>query len=84
MIEYIRDLDAPGKPIDKFPHTLGGMIAIFSRNGKYMRCPAWGMGKTVVKVDKDYVYVQSDTAGKIDLFNEHGDKVKQICTEELK
>ena len=84
MIDYIRDLDAPGRPIDKFPHTLEGMIAIFSRNGEYMRCPAWGMGKTIVKVDKDYVYVQSDTAGKIDLFNEHGDKVKQISAEELK
>ena len=84
MIDYIRDLDAPGRPIDKFPHTLGGMIAIFSRNGKYMRCPAWGEGQTIVKVDKDYVYVQSDTEEKIDLFNEHGDKVKQISTEELK
>ena len=83
MIEYIRDLDAPGKPIDKFPHTLGGMIAIVY-NGRNIRCPAWGVGKTIVKVDKDYVYVQSDTEGKIDLFNEHGDKVKQIGTEELK
>jgi hypothetical protein len=84
MIEYIRDLQKFSCPIDKFPHTLEGMIAIFSRNGEYMRCPAWGEGQTIVKVDKDYVYVQSDTAGKIDLFNEHGDKVKQISAEELK
>jgi len=83
MIDYIRDLDAPGKPIGKFPHTLEGMIAIVN-NRRNTRCPAWGAGKTVVNVDRDYVYVQSDTAGKIDLFNEHGDKVKQISAEELK
>ena len=83
MIEYIRDTIKFSRPIDKFPHTLEGMIAIVY-NGRNIRCPAWGMGKTIVKVDKDYVYVQSDTEGKIDLFNEHGDKVKQISAEELK
>ena len=83
MIEYIRDMIKFSQPIDTFPHTLEGMIAIVY-NGRNTRCPAWGVGKTVVKVDKDYVYVQSDTAGKIDLFNEHGDKVKQISAEELK
>lgn len=84
MIDYIRDLQKFSRPIDKFPHMLTSMIAIISQNGKHKRCPAWGVGKTVVKVDKDYVYVQSDTAGKIDLFNEHGDKIKQIGAEELK
>ena len=43
MIDYIRDLDAPGKPIDKFPHTLEGMIAIVY-SGRNIRCPAWGVG----------------------------------------
>ena len=59
------------------------MIAIVY-NGRNIRCPSWGVGKTIVKVDKDYVYVQSDTLGKIDLFNEHGDKVKEIKMEEFK
>ena len=83
MIEYNRDLQKISRPIDKFPHTLEGMIAIVY-NGRNIRCPSWGVGKTIVKVDKDYVYVQSDTLGKIDLFNEHGDKVKEIKMEEFK
>lgn len=83
MIDYIKDMLVPGK-ITTFPYKMTGSIAIASRNGHYLRCPAWGVGKTIVKVDKDYVYVQSDTEGKINLFNEHGDKVKQISAEELK
>ena len=83
MIEYIRDMIKFSRPIDKFPHTLEGMIAIVY-SGRNIRCPAWGVGKTIVKVDKDYVYVQSDTAGKVDLFNSEGIKVMEIDEEKIK
>ena len=83
MIEYIRDMIKFSRPIDEFPHTLEGMIAIIHDQG-CIRCPAWGMGKTIIKVDKDYVYTESDIAGKIDVFNACGDKVTTINNEELK
>lgn len=84
MIDYIKDMFVIGSKITTFPYTMKGPIAIVSKDGKQKRCPAWGTGKTIVKVDKDYVYVQSDVKGKFDLFNAHGDKVEQISAEELK
>ena len=43
-----------------------------------------GGGKKIVKVDGQYIYVQSDIKGRTDVFDEHGDKVKEIKTENLK
>lgn len=82
MIDYIIDMDFIGSKITTFPYKMEGMIAIASHNGHYMRCPAWGPGKTIIKFDENYVYVKSDTAGKIDLFDKEGVKVKEICEEE--
>lgn len=83
MIDYICDILARTK-ITTFPYTLRGPIAIISNYGRYIRCPAWGMGKTIVKFNEKYIYVESDTKGKIDIFNAHGDKVTTINNEELK
>lgn len=84
MIDYIKDLFVIGSKITTFPYTLKGPIAIVSKNGKHIRCPAWGWEKTIVKVDKQYVYVQSDILGRIDVFDAEGVKVKEINAEELK
>ena len=84
MIDYIKDMFVIGSKITTFPYTLKGPIAIVLNNGKYIRCPAWGWEKTIVKVDGQYIYVLSDIKGRIDVFDEHGDKVKEIKTEDLK
>ena len=82
MIDYICDILARTK-ITTFPYTLRGPIAIISNYGRYMRCPAWGEGKTIINFDAKYVYVHSDTAGKIDLFDKEGVKITQISEEKL-
>lgn len=86
MIEYVKDMFVIGSKITTLPYTLKGPIAIVSKTNKYtsIRCPAWGCGKIIVKADEQYVYVQSDIKGRIDVFDEHGDKVKEIKTEDLK
>ncbi len=83
MIDYIKDMLVPGK-ITTFPYKMTGPIAIASRNGHYLRCPAWGTDKTIIKYDENYVYVKSDIVGKIDLFDKEGVKVKEINEDELK
>ena len=83
MINYIKDMDVIGSKITTFPYKMKGMIAIASNNGNYMRCPAWGIGKTIIKYDENYVYVKSDTDGKIDLFDKEGVKVKEIEENEI-
>ena len=47
-----------------------------------MFCPRCH-GKVVVKVDENYVYMKSDTEGKIDLFDRKAVKVKEINEDEL-
>ena len=86
MIEYVKDMFVIGSKITTFPYTLKGPIAIVSKNSKHtrIRCPAWGWEKTIVKVNKQYVYVQSDILGRIDVFDAEGVKVKEINAEELK
>ena len=84
MIDYIKDMLIIGSKITTFPYTLKGPIAIVSKNGKHIRCPAWGLEKTIVKVDEQYVYVQSDILGRIDVFDAEGVKVKEISELELK
>lgn len=86
MIDYIKDMFVIGSKITTFPYTLKGPIAIVAKTNNHtrIRCPAWGWEKTIVKVDKQYVYVQSDSLGRIDVFDENGDKVKEISIEELK
>jgi hypothetical protein len=37
----------------------------------------------VIKTDKDYIYVLSDTEGKVDLLDKNMVKVKEISIEEL-
>lgn len=81
MINYIIDMDFIDSKITTFPYKMKGMIAIASSNGHYLRCPAWGCGKTIIKYDENYVYVKSDTAGKIDLFDKEGVKVKEISED---
>lgn len=76
MINYIKDLSVIGSKITIFPYTMQGPIGIVSKNGKYIRCPAWGTEKTILNVDENYVYVKSDTNGKVDIFDEMGVKVK--------
>lgn len=49
-----------------------------------MRCPAWGIGREVIKFDKEFIYVKSDTAGMVDVFDEMGVKVREINIEDLK
>lgn len=82
-INTLKDMFVPGE-ITTFPYTLQGPIAIVSDNGNYVRCPAWGAGKTIIKFDKNFVYVRSDTAGKVDLFNSEGIKVMEIDEEKIK
>ena len=82
-INTLKDMFVPGE-ITIFPYTLQGPIAIVSDNGNYVRCPAWGAGKTIIKFDKNFVYVRSDTAGKVDLFNAEGIKVMEIDEEKIK
>ena len=82
-INTLKDMFVPGE-ITTFPYTLQGPIAIVSDNGNYVRCPAWGAGKTIIKFDKNFVYMKSDTAGKVDLFNSEGVKVMEIDEEKIK
>ena len=82
-INTLKDMFVPGE-ITTFPYTLQGPIAIVSDNGNYVRCPAWGAGKTIIKFDKNFVYMKSDITGKIDLFDKEGVKVKEINEDELK
>lgn len=82
-INTLKDMLVPGE-ITTFPYTLQGPIAIVSDNGNYVRCPAWGAGKTIIKFDKNFVYMKSDTAGKVDLFNSEGVKVMEIDEEKIK
>ena len=82
-INTLKDMFVPGE-ITIFPYTLQGPIAIVSDNGNYVRCPAWGAGKTIIKFDKNFVYMKSDTAGKVDLFNAEGIKVMEIDEEKIK
>ena len=82
-INTLKDMLVPGE-ITTFPYTLQGPIAIVSDNGNYVRCPAWGVGKTIIKFDKNFVYMKSDTAGKVDLFNSEGVKVMEIDEEKIK
>lgn len=84
MIDYIKDLLDTSPKITTFPYKMIGPIAIASRNGHYLRCPAWGTDKTIIKYDENYVYVKSDIVGKIDLFDKEGVKVKEINDGELK
>lgn len=83
MIDYIKDMLVPDK-ITTFPYKMTGPIAIASHNGHYLRCPAWGTDKTIIKYDENFVYVKSDIVGKIDLFDKEGVKVKEINEDELK
>ncbi|MCQ2734673.1 MAG: hypothetical protein MJ212_01825 [Alphaproteobacteria bacterium] len=82
-ISTLKDMFVPGE-ITTFPYTLQGPIAIVSDNGNYVRCPAWGAEKTIIKFDKNFVYMKSDTAGKVDLFNSEGIKVMEIDEEKIK
>lgn len=82
-INTLKDMFVPGE-ITTFPYTLQGPIAIVSDNGNYVRCPAWGTGKTIIKFDKTFVYMKSDTTGKVDLFNSEGVKVMEIDEEKIK
>ncbi|MBR3501970.1 MAG: hypothetical protein IKO06_03595 [Alphaproteobacteria bacterium] len=82
-INTLKDMFVPGE-ITTFPYTLQGPIAIVSDNGNYVRCPALGAGKTIIKFDKNFVYMKSDTAGKVDLFNSEGIKVMEIDEEKIK
>ena len=41
-------------------------------------------GRLVIKTDKDYIYVLSDTEGKVDLLDKNMVKVKEISIEEMK
>ena len=84
MIDYIKDLLDTSPKITTFPYKMKGQIGIASKNGHYMRCPAWGTDKTIIKYDENFVYVKSDIVGKIDLFDKEGVKVKEINEDELK
>ena len=84
MIDYIKDMFVIGSKITTFPYKMEGPIAIVSNNGHHIRCPGWGKGKEIVKFDENFVYVKSDTVGKIDLFDKEGFKVKEISEEEVK
>ena len=80
----IKDTLVIGSLISTFPYTMRGPIAIISDNGQYIRCPAWGMDKVILKFDKDYVYVRSNSAGKVDLYDKEGVKVKEVGEDEIK
>ena len=60
-INTLKDMFVPGE-ITTFPYTLQRPIEIVSDNGNYVRCPAWGAGKNIIKFDKNFVYMKSDTA----------------------
>lgn len=83
MIDYIQDSELGIGIIKKFPHKLQGALLIFHHNKRFMRCPPWGRDKTILGCDENYVYVQSDIVGKVDVFDEEGVKVKEINVEEL-
>jgi len=83
MIDYIIDTDFGSRAITEFPHKLEGMLGIFHHNKRFMRCPSWGRDKTILGCDENYVYVQSDIVGKVDVFDEEGVKVKEINVEDL-
>ena len=51
MIDYIKDMLVPGK-ITTFPYKMTGPIAIASRNGHYLRCPAWAQTKRLSNMMK--------------------------------
>lgn len=83
MIEYLKDMSVIGSKITTCPYTLKGPIAIVRNGGKNVRCPAWGTGREIVKFDKEFIYVKSDNAGKVDVFDEMGVKVKEIDVKDL-
>ena len=83
MIEYLKDMSVIGSKITTCPYTLKGSIAIVRNGGKNVRCPAWGSGREVLKFDKKFVYVKSDNADKIDVFDEKGVKVKEMDIKDL-
>lgn len=84
MIDYLKDLSVIGSKITKCPYILKGPIGIVTSKTKKMRCPAWGTGREVIKFDKEFIYVKSDTAGMVDVFDEVGAKIKEINIEDLK
>ena len=85
MIDYIMDPDDAGfTKITTFPHIMKGAIIIVSNHGRFLRLPGKGKGKEIIKVDENYVYMKSDTKGKIDLFDRKFAKVKEINEDELK
>ncbi len=83
MIEYLKDMSVIGSKITTCPYTLKGPIAIVRNGGKNVRCPAWGTGREILKFDKINIYVKSDNAGKVDVFDEMGVKVKEIDVKDL-
>lgn len=83
MIEYLKDMSVIGSKITTCPYTLKGPIAIVRNGGKNVRCPAWGTGREILKFDKINIYVKSDNAGKVDIFDEMGVKVKEIDIKDL-
>ncbi len=83
MIEYLKDMSVIGSKITTCPYTLKGPIAIVWNGGKNVRCPAWGTGREILKFDKINIYVKSDNAGKVDVFDEMGVKVKEIDVKDL-
>lgn len=83
MIEYLKDMSVIGSRITTCPYTLKGPIAIVRNGGKNVRCPAWGTGREILKFDKINIYVKSDNAGKVDVFDEMGVKVKEIDVKDL-
>lgn len=83
MIEYLKDMSVIGSKITTCPYTLKGPIAIVRNGGKNVRCPAWGTGREILKFDKINIYVKSDDAGKVDVFDEMGVKVKEIDVKDL-
>ena len=84
VIDYLKDLSVIGSKITKCPYILKGPIGIVTSENKKMRCPAWGTGREVIKFDKEFIYVKSDTAGMVDVFDEMGAKIKEINIEDLK
>ena len=83
MIEYLKDMSVIGSKITTCPYTLKGSIAIVRNGGKNVRCPAWGSGREVLKFDKKFIYIKSDNANKIDVFDEMGVNVKEMDTKNL-
>ena len=83
MIEYLKDMSVIGSKITTCPYTLKGPIAIVQNGGKNVRCPAWGTDREVIKFDKEYIYVKSDSIGKVDVFDEMGVRVKEIDIKDL-